>query len=157
MKRRIVHGQSLVEMALVLPFLVTVFLGIVDCGYYVYTYSELENATRRASERASKTPPLNASNPNDANDKCMLLAEKEALAEIFLNDVNGSNFTFAFIGSGGRKVGDQVEVKLTYTGQLLTPVGSRFFKNVNFNFTSRRTITDIDAPRDLNADCSPMI
>ncbi len=56
--RRRIPGQSMVEMALVLPFLLFIVLGIIEIAYYIYTYTELENATRRASERASKTPPL---------------------------------------------------------------------------------------------------
>ena len=58
-------GRSMVEMALILPFLLMVVLGVIELSYYIYTYSELENGTRRASERASKTPPLRATNPNE--------------------------------------------------------------------------------------------
>ncbi len=33
------HGQSIVEMAVFLPFLLLITLGIIVFGYYVYTYS----------------------------------------------------------------------------------------------------------------------
>ncbi|MBA3944669.1 MAG: pilus assembly protein [Herpetosiphonaceae bacterium] len=158
MRRRKV-GQSMVEMALVLPFLVLITMGIIDSSYYVYIYSELENATRHAAERASKTPPLSVSNPNDPNDKCAQLAEMEAVDDIFLSSLNRTNIashiTFAFPNGGGRNIGDQIEATLTYTGQFLTPIGRRFFGNaLNFRFTSRRTITDTDPPRGFKPDCS---
>lgn len=149
-------GQSMVEMALVLPFLVLILLGIGEGGYYVYTYSELENATRRASERASKTPPLSPADPNASSDKCMKLAEAAAIDGVFLSDLQASNITFAYPDGGERVRGDQIEVTVKYTGNFLTPVGSRLFSDkITFDFVSRRTITDIDAPRGFKPDCSP--
>lgn len=147
------RGQSLVEMALVLPFLLLITLGIIELGYYVYTYSELENATRRASERASKTPPFN---PNDPNDRCMQLIKTDAINGVTLSNLTSQNITFNFVDGGQRKIGDQIQVSISYTGQFLTPVGRQFFGDtLSFSFTSRRTITSIDPPRGYNPDCSP--
>jgi Flp pilus assembly protein TadG len=150
------RGQSMVEMALVLPFLLLVTLGIIELGYYVYTYSELENATRRASERASKTPPLSPDNPNDSNDRCTQLIKTDAINGVTLSDLQNDDITLAFVGTGGRNIGDQIEVSINYTSQFLTPIGRQFFGNtLNFSFTTRRTITSIDPPRGYNTDCSP--
>ncbi len=146
------RGQSMVEMALVLPFLLLITLGIIELGYYIYTYSELENATRRASERASKTPPFN---PNDPNDRCMRLAIADTINGVTLSNLTSQHITFNFVGGGQRKIGDQIEVSINYSGQSLTPVGQQFFGNMlNFSFTSRRTITSLDPPLGYNYDCT---
>jgi Flp pilus assembly protein TadG len=155
----------MVEMALVLPFLLFIVLGTIEVGYYIYMYSELENATRRASERASKTPPRYVTNPNDPNDKCTHLAEYDAIQGVFLSDLGPKNITFYYppvVEADGtsrqaiRQVGDQIEVALNYSGPMLTPIGERIFGDVlQFQFRSRRTITSIQPPRGFNADCSP--
>ncbi len=148
-------GQSMVEMSLVLPFLLLITMGIMEFGYYIYIYSELENATRRASERASKTPPLDPANPNDPNDKCAQLAEIDAVSGTFLSGLQASNITFAYPNGGQRAAGSQIEVTINYTGKYLTPIGRRMFGDTfTFNFTSRRTITDTDPPVGFKDDCS---
>lgn len=148
MKRR-VRGQSLVEMALILPFLVLFTIGTIELGYYVYTYSELENATRRASEQASKSPPLDPANANASSDACTDLAKDAALESIFLSDLTKSNITISYVGGAAvRAVGSgQIQVDTTYTINWLTPIGKRFFSNAStFKFTSRRTIVSTKAP-----------
>lgn len=156
------RGQSIVEMALILPFLLLITLGIIEFGYYVYTYSELENATRRASERASKTPPLSATNPNNSSDLCVKIIKDDAINGVYLSNLQYSNITLSFVtdlsdpNSGTRTVGNQVQATTSYTGQFLTPVGESLFGNTfSFQFTSRRTIVSTDAPRGYNPDCSP--
>lgn len=135
------RGQSLVEMALVLPFLVVIMLGTIELGYYVYTYSELEYATRRASERALKEPPLNPSSANSLYDRCVVLIKADAIGKTTLNQLNANNIVLTL--PNGRNVGEIVRVEVTYTGQFLTPIGNQFFGNaMNFNFISQRTITN---------------
>lgn len=55
--RQRVRGQSLVEIALILPLLVLIIFGIIDLGYYVYGYSTIYQAARNAAEKASQFPP----------------------------------------------------------------------------------------------------
>lgn len=125
------RGQSLVEFALVMFFIIIpVIFGIIDFSYYVYTYSELENATRRASEFASKVAPNNVT--------CKQLAEDEAKQNLFLADQSKVNIMFP---SYTRKTGEQIQVQLTYTGTYLTPVARQMFGSTfQFKFTSQRTI-----------------
>jgi Flp pilus assembly protein TadG len=147
------RGQSIVEMALILPFFLLITLGIIDLSYYVYSYSELENATRRASERASKTPPFN---PGDPNDKCAQLIRAEAVNSVTLSNLQNSHISLAFVNGGQRRVGDQIEVGITYPGQFLTPVAQSVLGSTfNFRFRTVRTITSIDPPLGYKFDCSP--
>ena len=134
-----------------LPFLVVIVLGILEFGYYIYTYSELENATRRASEFASTAPPYV---PSDPNDKCGSLARADALESLVLSDPDDIAISFNFLDS--RVKGAQVEVTLTYQSSFLTPFAQQWFGTLDFQFTSRRTITSLDAPLGYDPQCSPL-
>ena len=47
-------GQALVEFVLVLPFLLTLFLGMVEAGYAMYDYIILSNANREGVRLAAR-------------------------------------------------------------------------------------------------------
>lgn len=47
------RGQSLVEVALVLPVLVILFLGIAEVGFFLYAHVQISNATREGARQAS--------------------------------------------------------------------------------------------------------
>jgi len=143
-------GQSMVEIALTLPFLVLIILGVIEFSYYVYTYSEIENATRRVSEFAAKMPPLTPLNDNDA---CEQLAKAEAFKGALLSSLQSNQISFAL--PSGRTLGAPVEVNVNYTGQFLTPI-SHIFSNgtLNLRFTSRRTIINLTPPLGYKPDCT---
>lgn len=48
------HGQSLVEMALVTPLLLLMFLGLFEVGYVLRNYLVITNITREAARFATK-------------------------------------------------------------------------------------------------------
>jgi hypothetical protein len=166
--KRSVRGQSLVEMAFVLPFLVLMTIGAMEVGYYVYTYSELENATRRASEWASRTPPFTvltcddlptpACSPAKATDQCAIMIKQNAIDGTFLSDLQFNHITITYPSlptQSERQIGDLVQVQTTYQGQWLSPIGQRFFGPVlKFSFTSRRTILSTEPPQNRNPDCT---
>ena len=177
--KRLVRGQSIVELALILPFLVLITIGTMELGYYIYTYSELENATRRASEWASETPPwtvqtcddvmppaqapsgctLPVTTPPMKRDECAALIKQSALDGVTLSRLQAANITISYPTENGyqhiRKVGDQVQVRVQYQGNWLSPIGSRFFGNtLNFSMISRRTILSTKAPDGRNYDCT---
>ena len=47
------RGSSLVEQSFVIVFLLTMMLGIIDCGRALYTYHFVSNVARAASRWAS--------------------------------------------------------------------------------------------------------
>jgi Flp pilus assembly protein TadG len=55
------RGQSLVEMAFILPVLVLLLIGIVNFGWFAYSYIELTNAANAGVHYASMSV-INASN-----------------------------------------------------------------------------------------------
>jgi hypothetical protein len=154
--KRLVKGQSIVELALILPFLIMMTVGTMELGYYVYTYSELENATRRASEWASKTPPFTMSPADDnSGDKCAVLIKENATDGVTLSDLSYDDITISYPSGSSRTQGHQIEVRINYQGEWLSPIGERFFGPfLTFDFTSRRTIVSTGAPPGLNPDCS---
>lgn len=160
--KRLVRGQSVVEMALILPFMVLIILGTIELGYYIYIYSELENATRIAAEAAAKTPPLTFTSSDDSlsaatPDYCAIRAKDAALKYLFLSKLRTNELEITYPGIQIRQPGTgQVQVEAETQVEWLTPLGTRFFGNkLTFNFVSRRTITSVKAPDNLNADCTP--
>jgi Flp pilus assembly protein TadG len=127
------HGQSLVEFALIAPLLILITMGIIDGGYYIYSYSELENATRRASEIAAKAAPNNSA--------CIAFARSEALKSVFLSDTAPARLPLSFSYPSGRAVNQPAVVSVSYTGAYLTPIARGLFgPTFSFSFSSRRTI-----------------
>src|SRR5438132_273097 len=107
------RGQALVELALIVPFLVAIVLGIIECSYYIYSYSALENATRRASEWAYKSPPYTASSSDDdTTDKCAVLIKLAALEGTTLNKLKMSDITISYPGDQTRDIGTPLDVSL---------------------------------------------
>ena len=47
------RGQSLVEVALIIPALLILFLGIAELGFYLYTHVQVANATREGARYGS--------------------------------------------------------------------------------------------------------
>lgn len=154
--RRRQGGQSIVELALILPFLVLITLGVLELGFYVFSYSELEGATRRAAEWAAHTPPSTTTTADDnSGDKCALLIKEEGLKNVVVSDLKNENFTITYPAGSQRERGDEVQVQVTYQGQWLSPIGNRFFGNtLNFSFIARRTIVSTDPPMKYKPDCS---
>jgi Flp pilus assembly protein TadG len=68
-------GQSLVEMAFIVPVLVLLLIGIVNFGWFAYSYIELTNAANagvhyaaQSVTNASNTSGIQAAMSSDAGD-----------------------------------------------------------------------------------------
>jgi hypothetical protein len=138
-------GQSLVEMAFILPLLLLVIFGIIDFGYYIYSYATIYQSARNAAEVASGAPPypgrINNSHADDppdlhANaDTCVnqILAAAQDHAPLFedleyhvtivypeyqLDPRDGQPIP----DWDRRKIGYPIEVGITYEVEPLTPL-----------------------------------
>ncbi len=56
--KRQTRGQSLVELAITLPFLIIMFLGLVEFGFMLNYYISLVDATREAAREYSQYDPF---------------------------------------------------------------------------------------------------
>jgi len=60
--KRTQRGQTLVEMAMVAPFLIMILLVVIDCGRAAYAYATLSGATRDGARAAITTGSLRPDN-----------------------------------------------------------------------------------------------
>lgn len=153
-KRR--RGQALVELALIVPFMIAIVLGIIECSYYIYSYSALENATRRASEWAYKSPPYTVpSSDDDTTDACAILIKQAAMESTTLIRLKVSDISINYPADQTRDIGTPIDVQVKYSTTWLTPLGRMVFgPQLNFEFTSRRTIGNTTPPTGRKEDCS---
>lgn len=146
----------MIEMALVVPLIVLLILGIAECAYYIYSYTALENTTRRASEWAYKSPPTTFSTADDdTTDKCAAKIKEAAINGLVLHTLQPGDIEVTYPDAQVREVGTQIEVHVNYSTTWLTPLGRTLFgPELTFDFRSRRTIGSTAAPLGLNPDCS---
>jgi hypothetical protein len=116
--RRRSTGQSLVEMALMLPLLLLILFGIIDLGYYVYSYSTIYQAARNGTETASNLGPFKIPT---SDDNCMQ-AIKDATAKGAVLFPNITNFMTVSYPSGQRALGEPIQVQIDYQIEPLTPL-----------------------------------
>lgn len=156
--RRRTKGQSLVEMALLLPLMLVLLFGIIDFGWYIYNYATIYMATRDGAEKASQVPPMpDKLNPMNTGDDCVrnILADIQHNAVLIpdLTTRNPNPVTISYPGK--RALGEQIQVNVVYTIEPLTPLWNlmRFGNQgrISINVTTRRTIESLGAnPNSLN-------
>lgn len=98
------NGQSLVETALVLPFLLLLLAGIIDLGFAFHGFIVLANASREGARYASKL----------SHD--VLFIERAVRREAAGNglDVEAIGINVVFTPAGGSLAGHKVQVVATY-------------------------------------------
>jgi Flp pilus assembly protein TadG len=107
------RGQSMVEMALIVPLFLFILVGIIDFGKVIYSYAHLQMA-------AQETVRLGG------------LGEKDAVITAFAKDyVNLGDTTNLQVeitpNDTIRKSGDYVTVTLRFPHKFMTPIISKFF------------------------------
>ncbi len=165
--RRRTKGQSMVEMALLLPLMLVVLFGIIDFGWYVYGYATVYMASRSGAEKATMLPPLEtrvgANVDPDSTNQCVSSIYKQIAqtAPLFEDIVDSGNIRISYPDAtnkkSGRLLGSTVEVKVSYDITPLTPlfrlVGFGNEGALNATVTTRRTIESLgDTP---NANVAP--
>lgn len=176
------HGQSIVEMAFVLPILLVILFGIMEFGYYIYAYSTVSQAARNAAETASQLPPhqgwLNYAGSGTAPggvpyraDKCVdaIFRAVESDSTLFNSGgVNGNNaiasfqyVTISYPGGGAtRNLDDRgpIEVTVQYPVRGITPLYQllRLEGRITLKVTQRRSIESlgIDPSRPQGVACA---
>lgn len=159
--RRQTDGQSIVEMAFVMPILVLLLFGIIDISYYIYGYSTVYRAARDGAEEAVQTPPYkDRLSPLDQSDPCVAnILEGVFKSTMILPGFSANNVVVSYPGE--RKLGQPIEVSVTYDLEPLTPLW-RFvmFGNngkMTIRTTTRRSVESMgDNPNFANQfACSP--
>lgn len=146
--RRHSKGQSLVEMALMLPMLLLVLFAVIDLGYYIYGYSTIYFAARNGTEVAAELPPY-PDNLNNAGDPCtkrIFDVTKEGV--VLFSDFSSNNVTISYPnGNNSRALSEPIQVRVQYSIQPLTPL----FRLVRFGDSQGRLAVNIAARRSIES------
>ncbi len=102
------RGQSLVETALVIPFLLILLFALVDFGRGFYTWLVVVNAAREGARVGAVQAPASQINTRISDS---LGALDPAELTVTLTNVQGPR-------------GEPVEVDLSYNFQFVTPIGA---------------------------------
>jgi Flp pilus assembly protein TadG len=113
MSPRADRGQSLVEVAFVLPVLLIILLAIFDGGRAVYAYNTLSNAAREATRTA-----IVDQNPS--------VIETEAESSALGLDPTSLVTTFSSSCTSPYKIGCPATVSITYSWTPITPLIGQF-------------------------------
>ncbi|MFN8500742.1 TadE family protein [Kouleothrix sp.] len=161
-------GQSMVEMALLLPFIIMIIFGIIDMGWYIFGYATVYQAARNGAEKAAEIPPYPSKlSPLDRSDLCVssiLSATLAGTPEVLFRDIasgnSGNTFGLSY-PSGKRQLGEPIQLDLVYNIQPLTP----FWRLITFGsqgtmrvqMATRRSIESLgDNPNSPNlVACQP--
>ena len=172
------NGQSLVEFALVLPILIFILLGVVDLSRVFTSIISVESAAREAADFGSWQSTSWSGLPGDTDsniDKTLQgMTSRACVASRNLSDFVGSTTdctnpkievdvldehgnsardangaVTSECDSASRATPCRVEVELTYTFDLIVPVGMDFFgsrlglpQQVTFTRTSIFAMSD---------------
>ena len=90
-------GQSIVEMALILPFLLLLIFAIIDMGWYIYGYATIYQAARNGAQKASEVPPQIA-RVSPALNRADIVTERPLCVAFFTNE-EGARFAPDMLGS----------------------------------------------------------
>lgn len=119
--RRKTKAQSIVEMAMVLPFLLFLAFAIIDMGWYMYGYGTIYNAARRGAEKASQLPPQK-NKLNSRTDSCAGAVYK-AIQDNASMFTDLSNFAKIDYEDNKPVLGEPIDVIITnYPIYPLTPL-----------------------------------
>jgi hypothetical protein len=130
------RGQSLVELALVLPVLLLLVLAAVDLGRIFFARIAVANAAREGAYEASYHGTYVANSGCSATNSvmCAILNEAQSSLTIAPGDVTWSCNNAGGCAPGA--FGDRVTIKVTGHFQLLTPILAGFFGGTNVSFSS---------------------
>ncbi|MEI7768873.1 MAG: TadE family protein [Chloroflexales bacterium] len=138
MKRRS-SGQSIVEMAFVLPVLLIVLFGVMEFGYIIFAYSTVSQAARNAAEVAAQLPPYQtwlayknqtglANYPGYRADTCVnaVYSAAETDATVFSDITSSLDITYPYDATLGdtRNLDDRgpIQVTISYRVTGITPL-----------------------------------
>ncbi|MEI6179726.1 MAG: TadE family protein [Chloroflexales bacterium] len=172
-------GQSIVEMALMLPILLVVIFGIIELGWLIFAYSTISQAARNGAEVAAQLPPYQSwidldqatSRPADysyRNDDCVnaVLTAIESELTVLRGGVNRQGSVTQYVkisypqGDTSRNLNARgpIEISISYPVMGLTPLWSFLGLNdgIVMRVTQRRSIENLgrDPTRPAGVACA---
>lgn len=137
-RRRRSRGQGLVELALVLPVLLLIFMGIVDFGRAIYAYNSVSNAAREGARVGIVDQRMTGGAYNAAIE-----AANQATA-LGLNPTNAAQVQVTFPDPDGNcpsvSVGCTIRVRVQYQFSAITPIIGRIIGPLTVGSTTELPI-----------------
>ncbi|HWB83786.1 MAG TPA: TadE family protein [Bryobacteraceae bacterium] len=117
---RRVRGSALVELTLLSPWVLFLFVGMVDLGFYTYSLISVENAARVGAEYTSQSTAVAA----DQSGACALVRSELAMLPRLgsLTTCDASPLVVSATSVAGPDGGSATSVSVTYTGYSLVPI-----------------------------------
>jgi Flp pilus assembly protein TadG len=127
--RRRDRGSALIELTLLAPWVLFLFVGILDMGFYSYALISVENATRVAAEYTSQT----TSTATDLDTACtMVRKELVNLPNVTnLSSCNATPLTVTATSVTGPDSSNAASVSVTYQGVSLIPIPGLLMGRLN--------------------------
>lgn len=130
-------GQSLVELALTLPIILTLLAGAVDLGMAFFSYVSLRDAAQEGALYGSL-------NPTDSSGIVSRVRQSSS-SPVNLSDV--SNVTVNISTTGGACRGEAITVTVSYNYRLSMPFIGPILGSTTIPITARVTDTILNPPR----------
>jgi Flp pilus assembly protein TadG len=132
--RRQVRGTAVIEVTLIAPWFLFLFVGVVDMGFYSHQLIAVENAARVAAEYTS----TGTSVADDSAGACTIVrTELAALANVsgLANCDNLPLKVTATKGAGLAGLGTATTVTVTYQSSKMVPIPGLLMNRLTFSRT----------------------
>jgi Flp pilus assembly protein TadG len=147
-RRRVRSGQSLVELALLLPVFTLILLGAVDLGRAFFYYNRLTAAVEQGALFGIRYPSYETSSNNANPNNITYVVTNEYPGMISTGNVtvtcisktSGSTYDCAGTSAQGQALvqpGDTMMVKATYNFQ---PITGQILRFLGSNYTMSKTV-----------------
>ncbi|MHB1413914.1 MAG: TadE/TadG family type IV pilus assembly protein [Chloroflexota bacterium] len=118
------RGQSLVELALLLPMLVMILLGALDLGRAFYSYAAVANATRTGAAYAINATGLTSYTVAERVDIVKDLIQREAASQVAI-----ARTDITVTPNNSMTSGTSAVIEVKYTFRLLNPLAQAYWGN----------------------------
>jgi len=132
-------GSTLIEISLLAPWILFLFVGIVDLGFFSYSLIAVENATRIAAEYTSQSA-TSATDPSGV--ACArVLAELSSLPNLSgLSTCSASPLTLTATSVTGVDGQPAAQISIAYRGLNLFPIPGLLIGQLNVTRTVQMRI-----------------
>jgi Flp pilus assembly protein TadG len=129
-RKRSKRGSALVELTLICPWFLFLFVGTVDMGFFTYSLVTVENAARVAAEYTSQNP----TQASDQGTACtMVRAELASLPGVSgVADCSNSTLTVTAAAVTGPDSNPATSVSVTYQGLNMIPIPGLLMGRLTF-------------------------
>ena len=142
--RSVSRGQSMVELALVLPLLAFMLVIAIDFGRIYFSYIQINNAAREGAKYAAQAPTdtvsINAAANRETNSQAQSGESALVISAPVCKNAAGTVINCTTATTGGSGAGNTVTLRVAESFSFLTPLINNFWGN-NFQMSAAATST----------------